>query len=148
MFNIFEHDMSLRELQSLITTPTMGADAIMRCALGVRTTETEAYCTLVTAGPSTVQDVAEGLGKSRSTAQRLLQNLVEKGLAVREERLIGLGGYQYVYSAVSPETMRAAIKETLRQWYERMISELDMLPEKLEEMGRSCLDRYGQQRVR
>jgi predicted transcriptional regulator len=148
MFNIFEHDMSLRELQSLITTPTMGADAIMRCALGVRTTEIEAYCTLVTAGPSTVQDVAEGLGKSRSTAQRLLQNLAEKGLAVREERLIGLGGYQYVYSAVPPETMRAAIKETLRQWYERMISELDRLPEKLEEMGRSCLDRYGQQRVR
>jgi len=148
MFNIFEHDMSLRELQSLITTPTIGADAIMRCALGVRTTEIEAYCTLVTAGPSTVQDVAEGLGKSRSTAQRLLQNLAEKGLAVREERLIGLGGYQYVYSAVPPETMRAAIKETLRQWYERMISELDRLPEKLEEMGRSCLDRYGQQRVR
>ena len=133
--------MSLRELQSLITTPTMGADAIMRCALGVRTTEIEAYCTLVTAGPSTVQDVAEGLGKSRSTAQRLLQNLAEKGLAIREERLIGLGGYQYVYSAVSPETMRAAIKETLRQWYERMVSELDGLPEKLEEMGQRCLKR-------
>jgi predicted transcriptional regulator len=141
MFNIFEHDMSLRELQSLITTPTMGADAIMRCALGVRTTEIEAYCTLVTAGPSTVQDVAEGLGKSRSTAQRLLQNLAEKGLAIREERLIGLGGYQYVYSAVDPETMRAAIKETLRQWYDRMISELDGLPEKLEEMGQRCLKR-------
>jgi predicted transcriptional regulator len=141
MFNIFEHDMSLRELQSLITTPTMGADAIMRCALGVRTTEIEAYCTLVTAGPSTVQDVAEGLGKSRSTAQRLLQNLAEKGLAVREERLIGLGGYQYVYSAVPPETMKAAIKETLRQWYERMVSELDGLPEKLEEMGQRCLKR-------
>ena len=133
--------MSLRELQSLITTPTMGADAIMRCALGVRTTEIEAYCALVTAGPSTVQDVAEGLGKSRSTAQRLLQNLAEKGLAIREERLIGLGGYQYVYSAVAPETMRAAIKETLRQWYERMVSELDGLPEKLEEMGQRCLKR-------
>jgi predicted transcriptional regulator len=119
----------------------MGADAIMRCALGVRTTEIEAYCTLVTAGPSTVQDVAEGLGKSRSTAQRLLQNLAEKGLAVREERLIGLGGYQYVYSAVPPETMKAAIKETLRQWYERMVSELDGLPEKLEEMGQRCLKR-------
>lgn len=54
MFNIIEHDMSLKDLQSLISTPTMKADAIMRCVLGVRTTEIEAYCTLVTGGPALV----------------------------------------------------------------------------------------------
>jgi len=135
--------MSLKELQSLITTPDMGADEIMRCALGVRTTEMEAYCAIVSAGASTVQEVAERLGKSRSTAQRLLQNLVEKGLAAREERLIGLGGYQYVYRALPPERMRAAIEETLKLWYERMLSELDRLPAELEEMGQRCLRRAG-----
>ncbi len=140
--------MSLKDLQSLITIPTMGADAIMKCALGIRTTEIEAYCALVTGGPTSAQGAADRLGKSRPTAQRLLQSLVEKGLAVREERLIGLGGYQYIYRAVPPERMRVAIEETLRQWYERMISELEGLPEKLEEIGKSCLDRYGQQRVR
>jgi predicted transcriptional regulator len=143
MFNTFEHDMSLKELQSLITTPDMGADEIMRCALGVRTTEMEAYCAIVSAGASTVQEVAERLGKSRSTAQRLLQNLVEKGLAAREERLIGLGGYQYVYRAVPPDRMRAAIEETLKLWYERMLSELDGLPAELKEMGQRCLRRTG-----
>jgi len=143
MLNIFEHGMSLKELQSLITTPDMGADEIMRCALGVRTTEMEAYCAIVSGGASTVQDVAERLGKSRSTAQRLLLNLVEKGLAAREERLIGLGGYQYVYRAVPPERMRAAIEENLKLWYERMLSELDRLPAELEEMGQRCLRRAG-----
>ena len=135
--------MSLKELQSLITTPDMGADEIMRCALGIRTTEMEAYCAIVSAGASTVQEVAERLGKSRSTAQRLLLNLVEKGLAAREERLIGLGGYQYVYRAVPPDRMRAAIEENLKLWYERMLSELDRLPAELEEMGRRCLRRAG-----
>ena len=135
--------MSLKELQSLITTPDMGADEIMRCALGVRTTEMEAYCAIVSGGASTVQEVAERLGKSRSTAQRLLLNLVEKGLAAREERLIGLGGYQYVYRAVPPERMRAAIEENLKLWYERMLSELDRLPAELEEMGQRCLRRAG-----
>jgi predicted transcriptional regulator len=143
MLNIFEHGMSLKELQSLITTPDMGADEIMRCALGVRTTEMEAYCAIVSGGASTVQEVAERLGKSRSTAQRLLLNLVEKGLAAREERLIGLGGYQYVYRAVPPERMRAAIEENLKLWYERMLSELDRLPAELEEMGQRCLRRTG-----
>ena len=131
--------MSLKDLQSLISTPQMSADAIMRCALGVRTTEMEAYCALATGGPSTVTNVAERLGKSRPTAQRLLQNLVDKGLAVREENLIGLGGYQYVYSAVPPEIMKLAVKESLDRWYQRMIRELDDLPSKLDEMGQRCL---------
>ena len=148
MFNIFEHVMSLKELQSLMATPDMGADEIMRCALGVRTTEMEAYCAIVSGGASTVQEVAERLGKSRSTSQRLLQNLVDKGLARREERLIGLGGYKYVYTPVPPDRMKEAVKETLERWYERMLQELDNLPDKLEDMGSRCLARGGQQRVR
>ena len=126
----------------------MGADEIMRCALGVRNTEIEAYCAIVSGGASTVQEVAERLGKSRSTAQRLLQNLVEKGLARRKEHLIGLGGYQYVYNPVPPEGMKEAVKEVLERWYERMLQELENLPEKLEDMGKRCLARNGQQRVR
>ena len=83
--------MSLKDLQSLITIPEMSADENMICALGVRATEIEAYCTVVTGGASTVQEVADRLGKSRSTAQWVLRNLVDKGLANREEPLIGLG---------------------------------------------------------
>ena len=134
--------MSLKDIQSLISTPNMQADAIMKCALGVRTTEMEAYCALVTRGPSTVQDIAETLGKSRSTAQRLLQNLANKSLASREEQLIGLGGYQYHYRAASPEKMKKAVRETLDKWYSRMIEELDNLPEKLDEMGKNCLKAF------
>jgi predicted transcriptional regulator len=139
MFNSIEHVMSLKDLQSLISTPQMSADAIMRCALGVRTTEMEAYCALATGGPSSVTTVAERLGKSRPTAQRLLHNLVDKGLAIRDENLIGLGGYQYVYSAVPPEIMKLAVRESLERWYQRMLRELDDLPSKLDEMGQRCL---------
>jgi predicted transcriptional regulator len=148
MFNIFEHGMSLRELQSLVSTPDMSAEEIMRCALGVRTTEMEAYCAIVSSDASTVQEVADRLGKSRSTSQRLLQNLVDKGLAIREERLIGLGGYQYYYSPVSPQIMKDAVKETLDIWYGRMIQELDKLPDKIEEMSARCFSLRGQQRVK
>jgi predicted transcriptional regulator len=139
MFNIIEHGMSLKELQSLITAPEMNAEAIMKCALGVRVTEMEAYCALVSGGPSSVQQVAEKIGKSRPTAQRLLQNIVDKRLAIREERLIGLGGYQYVYSALSPEMMKEVVMETLEEWYQRMMKEIDNLPSRLDEMGKRCI---------
>lgn len=135
-------NMTLKEMRSLLTAPEVRAGDLMRCALGIRTTEIEAYCSLVSGGPASVQEAARRLGKSRSTVQRLLQGLVEKGLAVREERLIGLGGYRYIYSAVPPEEMREAIAEMLDRWYRRMLRELEDLPRKIEEMGR-CTDRGG-----
>ncbi|MBM3292207.1 helix-turn-helix domain-containing protein [Candidatus Bathyarchaeota archaeon] len=127
--------MSLRELHSIINSPELGADELMKCALGIKIIEIEAYCVLYNAGSSTVQDVASKLNRSRPTTQRLLQSLVEKGLAIREEELIGLGGYKYVYKAVSPEILKNRTKEILDKWYQRMLSEVDFLPSKIELMG-------------
>jgi predicted transcriptional regulator len=133
--------MSLRELQSLINAPELGADDLMRCALGVKTTEVEVYCALSGLVKTTVQEVADRLDKSRPTTQRLLQSLVEKGLATREEELIGLGGYKYVYSAVPPEKLKTSIRGMLDKWYGKMVEELEELPQKIEEMG--CPRRFN-----
>jgi len=127
--------MSLREIQSILNAPEIGPEELMKCALGIKTTEIQAYCALVNTGPLTIQEATDLLDKSRSTAQRLLQNLVEKGLATREGELIGLGGYKYVYRAVPPERLKDSIRETLDRWYERMTSELDDLPQRITEMG-------------
>lgn len=70
-----------------------------------------------------------------STAQRLLKSLVEKGLATREEILIGLGGYKYVYRAVPPDRLKESIEAMLEEWYRMMLSELDELPEKIAGVG-------------
>jgi predicted transcriptional regulator len=101
----------------------------------------EVYYTLSGLGKTTVQEVAERLDKNRPTTQRLLQSLVEKGLATRNEELIGIGGYKYVYQAVLPERLRASIREMLDRWYGRMVEELEDLPSKIEEMG--CPRRFS-----
>jgi predicted transcriptional regulator len=127
--------MSLKEIQSILNAPEIGPEELIKCALGIKTTEIQAYCVLVNLGPITIQEVTERLSRSRSTAQRLLQNLVEKGLATREEELIGLGGYKYVYRAVPPERLKESIRDTLDRWYRRMLDELDDLPQKITEIG-------------
>jgi len=135
VFTTIEHSMSLKEIQSILNAPEIGPEELIKCALGIKTTEIQAYCVLVNLGPVTIQDATERLNKSRSTAQRLLQNLVEKGLATREEELIGLGGYKYIYRAVPPERLRESIRDTLDRWYRRMLDELDDLPQKIAEIG-------------
>jgi len=131
--------MSLKDMQSLINMPDITADALLRCALGIRGSEIETYCMLLGETPLNVQEVAQRIGKSRSNVQRLLQNLVEKGLAIRQEELMGLGGYKYYYSAVSPEKMKEAIADRLDEWYQRMLHELENLPQKIKELRTKCI---------
>lgn len=128
-------DMSLREIHNILNAQQIGPEELMRCALGIKTTEIRVYCLLVNKGPITIQEATEFMGKSRSTAQRLLQNLVEKGLAIRDEELIGLGGYKFIYKPVPPEMLKVSIKDALDRWYNKMISELDDLPEKIAELS-------------
>jgi predicted transcriptional regulator len=127
--------MSLREIQKILNAQSIGPEELMRCALGIKTTEIRAYCVLVNKGPITIQEATEYMNKSRSTAQRLLQNLVEKGLAIRDEELIGLGGYKFIYRSVPPEMLKASIRDSLDRWYSKMIYELDDLPEKIAELS-------------
>jgi predicted transcriptional regulator len=139
--------MSLREIQSILYAPEVGPDELIKCALGIKTPEIHAYCILAKSGPISIQTASEYMNKSRSTAQRLLQNLVEKGLATREEQLIGLGGYKYVYRAVSTQRLKEVVEDTLEKWYNRMLSELDDLPEKIDELGCALIlneDNYKQ----
>jgi predicted transcriptional regulator len=136
MFNIIEHvEMSLKEIQSILNTPILGPNELIKCALGIKTPEIQAYCLLVNKGSISIQEATNDLKKSRSTAQRLLQNLVEKGLATREEQLIGLGGYRFVYRAIPPEVLKETIAEILQKWHQKMLEELDELPMKIFELG-------------
>ena len=131
MFTIIEHDMGLMDIQNIINAQQISPQELIKCTLGIKPTEIQAYCVLVNKGPVTIQEASDYLGKSRSTAQRLLQNIVEKGLASREEELIGLGGYKYVYKPISPERLKKTISKNLDSWYNRMQEELANLPEKI-----------------
>ena len=123
--------MSLIDIMNILNTEEITPQEIIKCALGIKRTEIQAYCVLVNKGPITIQEDTDFMGKSRSTSQRLLQNLVEKGLATREEELIGLGGYKYVYKPIPPERLKETIAKNLESWYNKMLTELEDFPEKL-----------------
>ena len=123
--------MDLIDILNILNSDEITPQEIIKCSLGIKPTEIQAYCILVNKGPITIQEATDFLGKSRSTAQRLLQNLVEKGLASREEELIGLGGYKYVYKPITPERLKETISKNLDSWYQKMRSELEDFPEKI-----------------
>ncbi|MEM2905382.1 MAG: helix-turn-helix domain-containing protein [Candidatus Bathyarchaeia archaeon] len=123
--------MSLKEVPSLLAAVELTPADVMRCTLGLRTAELEAYFVLAKHESVTTQEMSGLIGRSRPTAQRLLQDLVSKGLATRQESLIGRGGYTYRYQAVPPETVKGLVREMLEKWYSRVLTYLDQLPEGL-----------------
>ncbi len=114
-----------------MSSPKIRADELMKCALALRGVEIEAYRTLLGMGKSCVADVAERLGKSRPTAQRLLQDLVSKGLATRTEDLIGRGGYIYQYEVVPPERVKQQMVGILNEWHRKMQRFLEDFPSEI-----------------
>lgn len=107
-------------MKSQILMPHIGPKELMKCALSLRRGEIEAYISLLEVKEATVQEVAQKVRKSRPTTQRCLQDLVGKSLAVREEAPIGRGGYEYRYSAISPEVVRDMIEANIDAWHKKM----------------------------
>ncbi len=123
------------EVFNIVNAETVSAQTLLKCTLGIRPIEIKAYCLLLQRGPCTVQEASRLLNRSRSATQRILLSLVEKGLAVREEELIGLGGYKYVYRSAPVGRLKAEILKNLEEWYGRMLVEVGRLDESLRDVG-------------
>jgi len=118
-------------IQSDLLAPKIEPKSLMKCALGIRTTEIQAYMALLLEEGATVKEMAEKLGKSRPSTQRLLQDLVSKNLAIREDNPIGRGGYEYTYKAVPPEKVKEFMEHTIDAWYHKVKSSLQDFPAQL-----------------
>jgi predicted transcriptional regulator len=119
-----EPEMSMLGVQRIMTGQNVEASDVMHCFLGLRTLEIDLYFYLLK-GQATVKEVSEALGRNRSSVQRSIQNLVQRGFAHRRTRTLRKGGYVYVYEAVSLAKMKDLIKEALDSFYKQVEVFLD-----------------------
>ena len=89
---------------------------LLCCAFGLRNTEIDVYFSLIS-GPKTVKNIATRIDRDRSTVQRVLASLKDKGLVEMDEQTFDRGGYYYVYRAISTDTVRGEILARLDRWY-------------------------------
>ena len=115
----------MREMRSHALSGRFGFRDLAKCALGIQEPELRAYLMLLKGGPLTVQQVARGMRRSRPTAQRILSNLVAKGLAARSDSALRGGGRLYRYEAVPLDRVKAMIREIIDEWYGKFISALE-----------------------
>lgn len=73
-------------------------------------------------------DIADELGKDRSTVQRYLSKLQSTGLVERESKVEeGKRGRYYIYSVPDKDEMKSEVKERMKEWEQEKMDVLDQL---------------------
>ncbi len=75
-------------------------EKILSCVFGISEFEARVYFKLLKhrdEAPFTVEEVGELIGRSRSTAQKILKSLLGVGLVYRREEPLPGGGRRYLY---------------------------------------------------
>lgn len=93
---------------------------LVQCAFSLGDFEVEVYESLIKAGPVRADELANRIGKDRSTVYRALQKLMSCGMVYRETKSIERGGYYHVYKAISREKLKQKLEICVDDWYERM----------------------------
>lgn len=104
---------------------------VIKCVLGLKSLDIEAYKALLMHGPLTTEKLGEIINRERSTAYRSLQNLTVCGIVYRETQSIDSGGYYYEYVAIEPQEMKQMVKKNVDEWYNQMNELIEKIDDKV-----------------
>lgn len=112
-------------LDELIERSDPDFRTVMSCVFGIEDHETRTYLALLEQPGSTVEELAAALDRDRSTVNRSLSTLTERGLVWRDRRLLDGGGYVYQYTAIALPEAKAMLHDALRAWTESVHDVID-----------------------
>lgn len=97
----------------------LSTDDIFSCMLSIRPLEAQTYIEILM-GANTVQKISKRIQRTKSTVQRLLNQLMAYELVTRQSISRGETGYYYIYQALPPEKVRDVLIERLDTMYNKM----------------------------
>ena len=115
-----ENKIEFQTVEELMMASAPNFNDVMRCVFKIKDYEIEVYFYLLDHPGSTIAEVSEFLKKDRSSIQRSLQTLMDKGMINRKFRVLGVGGFAYIYTATPLEETKKIMERELQVWYNMM----------------------------
>lgn len=115
-----ENKTEFQTVEELMMASAPNFNDVMRCVFKIKDYEIEVYFYLLDHPGSTIAEVSEFLKKDRSSIQRSLQTLMDKGMISRKFRVLGVGGFAYIYTATPLEETKKIMERELQVWYNMM----------------------------
>lgn len=98
---------------------------ILKCSFGLTSSELETLKILLKKKESSVEEVANKMNKDRTTVQRAIKSLMNKGLCKRRQYNLDGGGYQYYYSSITKEEIKKRISDNFNNFSEMILSKIE-----------------------
>src|SRR5574341_386342 len=95
------HGTEFQTVEELMMAAEPKFNDVMRCVFKIKDYEIEVYFYLLDHPRSTIMEISDFFNKDRSSIQRSLQTLMDKGMINRKFRVLGVGGFAYIYTAIS-----------------------------------------------
>ena len=111
-----ENKIEFQTVEELMMASAPNFNDVMRCVFKIKDYEIEVYFYLLDHPGSTIAEVSEFLKKDRSSIQRSLQTLMDKGMISRKFRVLGVGGFAYIYTATPLEETKKIMEHELKIW--------------------------------
>lgn len=109
-----------------ITCGKVDIEDIIACSLSLKRSEYRVFKILLrTKENLTIAEIADKLELDRTTVQKIIKKLSEKGLIYRFQQNLDNGGYVYNYNIKDKIAVKKHIKDSLKIWYENSISQID-----------------------
>jgi len=96
----------------------MKCEGLLDCLHGLKDLDRECFQTLAASEePLTVDEIADRVGRERSTAYRSIQRLLGTDLIQKEQINYDQGGYYHVYYPTDPDEVADDMQRLLNDWY-------------------------------
>jgi predicted transcriptional regulator len=95
---------------------------LVRCSFNLNKTEYSLFMHLIEQNEAyCAATIGEEMGKDRTTIQKAVKKLVEKGLVLKRQMNLETGGYTYVYKIKDKETIRETILSIVNSWHKNVV---------------------------
>ncbi len=102
---------------------------IVQCAFNLNEFEIEVYKLVSMHELIRADELADLMGKDRSTVYRALQKLISCGMCFRETKNLEKGGYYHAYKAIDRKDLVKRLEHCIEDWHSRMVTALSRLDE-------------------
>ena len=116
----------------------LDCEDLLECVHGLTDLDRSCYQALTASEePLTVDEIAEAVGRERSTAYRSVRRLLEAGFVTKDQVNYDHGGYYHVYRPVDPESVADELGSMVDEWHAEMRTLIDEFRERYGERVRA-----------
>ena len=103
-------------------------EELIKCSFSLNKTEYNVLMSLLkNENACTIFQISRAAKLERTTVQKAIKSLVEKGIAKRAQKNLSGGGYIFLYKPNNKDEIKSKMKEITYKWYKNVEEFIDKL---------------------